>query len=302
MCERDMFNGLAGARRDWRSESLNRGVTRRDIARLGAVAGAGLLAAGGAAPALAQGAMQEELVTFDAPGGRMDGLFIHARNGKYPGVVLWPDIAGLRDAKFMMARELAREGYSVLVANPYYRSVEGQQFDDFDAWREGGGFDRVRPWMAQNTPAAIVETMGAVVAWMDRQDSVDTARGIGMQGYCMTGSWAIRAAAALPDRVKAAASFHGGGLVGDAPEAPVNLLASVAPDARVLIAIARDDDAQAPGDKDALRAAAEAAGRQVEIEVYAGNHGWTVPDSPAYDVDEADRAFARLLATYEAAL
>ncbi len=294
MCEQDMVNTAprSGPR-----------VSRRDFSRIGVVAGAGVIAAGGPLTALAQAsALDEREVAFDAPGGRLDGLFIYPEEGKHPAVILWPDIAGLRDAPYAMGRELAHAGYAVLVANPYYRSVEGSQFDDFDDWREQGGFQKVGPWMALNTPAAIAETMVAAVAWLDRQDEVDTARGIGMQGYCMTGSWTIRAAAAVPDRVKAAASFHGGGLVGEGPDAPVNLLASIAPDARVLIAIGKNDDAMAPGDKDALRAAALAAGREVEIEVYNADHGWTVLDSPVYDYDEGDRAWARLLALYEAAL
>lgn len=294
MCDQDMVSAMPlGQAR----------VTRREFARYGVVAGAGVLAAGATGTALAQQTeLGEKLVAFDAPGGRMDGMFIYPAEGKHPAVVLWPDIAGLRDAKYAMGRELARAGYAVLVANPYYRSVEGSQFEDFDDWRAQGGFEKVGPWMALNTPAAIAETMVAVVGWLDRQDEVDTDRGIGMQGYCMTGSWTIRGAAAVPTRVRAAASFHGGGLVGEGPDAPINLLASIAPDARVLIAIARNDDVQAPGDKDALRAAADAAGRNVEIEVYNADHGWTVLDSPVYDYDEGDRAWARLLALYEAAL
>ena len=102
--------------------------------------------------------------------------------------------------------------------------------------------------------------------------------------------------------MKAAASFHGGGLVGDAANAPVNLLDDLADDARVLIAIAKNDDARAPTDKDALRAAATAAGADVEIEVYEGDHGWTVLDSPVYNETAAERAWSRLLATYQAAL
>lgn len=293
MCDQDLVGAMpaSGPR-----------VNRREFGRIGVATGGGVLAACAGGPALAQSSIDEVMVSFDAPGGRVDGLFIYPATGSYPAVILWPDIAGLRDAKFAMGRELARAGYAVLVANPYYRSVAGVQFDDFDAWREGGGFDAVRPWMALNTPEAIAETTTAVVAWLDQQEQVDTSRGIGVQGYCMTGSWTIRAAAAVPDRVKAAASFHGGGLVGEAPDAPVNLIASIAADARVLIAIAKNDDAQAPGDKDALRAAATAAGANVEIEVYNADHGWTVLDSPVYDVDEGDRASARLLALYEAAL
>ena len=147
-----------------------------------------------------------------------------------------------------------------------------------------------------------METARSVVTWLDAQDAVDSAKGIGNQGYCMTGSWTIYSAAAVPSRVKAAASFHGGGLVGDAANAPVNLLDDLADDARVLIAIAKNDDARAPTDKDALRAAATAAGADVEIEVYEGDHGWTVLDSPVYNEAAAERAWSRLLATYQAAL
>jgi len=137
-----------------------------------------------------------------------------------------------------------------------------------------------------------------VVEWLDAQDEVDTARGIGTQGYCMTGSWTIRGAAAVPDRVKAAASFHGGGLVGEEADSPVNLLDDLAPDAHVLVAIGKDDDASAPDDKVALAAAGDAAATDVTVEVYGGDHGWTVLDSPVYDQAEAERAWAALLALY----
>jgi len=294
MCDQDLVSAMP--------QRTGPRVTRRDFTRLSAVAGAGVLAAGSTGGALAQSQLSEEAVSFAAPGGRMDGLFVHPSTGKHPAVILWPDIAGLRDAKYAMARDLARSGYAVFVANPYYRSVEGEQFEDFDAWREGGGMARVGPWMAANTPAAIAETAVAVVEWLDRQDEVDTTRGIGNQGYCMTGSWTIRAAAAVPARIKAAASFHGGGLVGDAPDSPVNLLASLPADTHVLIAIAKNDDAQAPTDKDALSAAGEAAAATVTVEVYQGDHGWTVLDSPVYDIDEGDRAWEALLALYETAL
>jgi carboxymethylenebutenolidase len=231
----------------------------------------------------------------------MDGFFVHPASGKHPAVILWPDIAGIRDAKKVMARRLAGAGYSVLVPNPYYRSEPAPQFADFEDFRAGGGFQKVGPWMQQNTPAAIAETTVAVVAWLDSQASVDTARGVGVQGYCMTGSWTIRGAAAT-DRIKGAASFHGGGLVGDAPDSPHTLFDDASGDARFLIAIAKNDDAQAPTAKDALKAAAEAAGADVEIEVYQGDHGWTVPDSPVYNQAEADRAWDRLLNLYSAAL
>lgn len=268
-----------------------------------ALAGAGALAAcTTAGDSMAMGGLTETAISFAAPGGTFDGVFIHPVSGKHPAVILWPDIAGLRPAKLVLGRRLAEAGYAVLVANPYYRSVAGQQFADFDAWRSGGGFDKVRPWMGLNTPEAVMETARAVVGWLDAQGAVDSDRGIGNQGYCMTGSWTIFCAAAVPSRIKAAASFHGGGLASDAPNSAMNTFAAMADDARALIAIARDDDARAPADKDNLRAAATAAGLGAEIEVYRGDHGWTVPDSPAYDLAEGDRSWARLLALYQAAL
>ena len=288
MCELDQLNEMSR-------------VNRRQFGSLGAVAGLGAAFAPWAT-ACAQGAsgLTESDVKFDAPGGTLDGFFVHPAEGKHPAVILWPDIAGLRDAKKVMARRLASDGYSVLVPNPFYRSAPAPQFKDFDDFRTQGGFQKVGPWMQQNTPAALTETAKAVVAWLDQQASVDTSKGIGNQGYCMSGSWTIRTAAAVPDRVKAGASFHGGQMVGDAPDSPDKLLAKT--QASYLIAIAKNDDAQNPTHKDILKQAAEAAGRPAEIEVYGGDHGWTVPDSPVYNQAEADRAWERLLNLYKTAL
>ena len=275
-----------------------RGVSRREFGAVSAMAA--LAACAASEEVQAQGGLTETDVTFSAPGGTMDGFFVHPATGKHPGVILWPDIAGLREAKKVMARRLAGAGYSVLVPNPFYRSAPAPQFKDFDDWRTQGGMQKVQPWMAQNTPAALTETARAVVAWLDSQESVDTAKGIGNQGYCMSGGWTVRTAAAVPGRVKAAASFHGGQLVSDAPDSPDKLLDDT--QASFLFAIAKNDDARAPGDKDALKAAAAAAGRPAEVEVYQGDHGWTVPDSPVYNQAEADRAWERLLNLYRTAL
>ena len=272
-----------------------RGVSRREFGAMGAMAA--LAACASVEAEAQQGGLTETDASFAAPGGTMDAVFIHPASGKHPAVILWPDIAGIREAKKIMARRLAAAGYSVLVPNPYYRSLPAPQFADFDAWRSGGGMQKVGPWMAQNTPAAIAETTRAVVAWLDQQGSVDTGKGVGVQGYCMTGSWTIRGAAAVPSRIRAAASFHGGGLVGEAPDSP-HLLFDESRAAH-LIAIARNDDAQQPTHKEILKAAAAAANRPAEIEVYDADHGWTVPDSPSYDQAEADRAWARLLNLYK---
>ena len=267
----------------------------------------GVTVAGLAACAPVDGAMQasgpgaslrERDVAFAAPGGTMDGFFVHPADTDSPLVLLWPDIAGLREAKRQMARRLAREGYAVFVANPYYRDVAGEQFADFASFAAAGGFQKVGPWRKKLDADAIMGDATAAVAWLDTQDGVDTARGIGTQGYCMGGPFTIWSAAAVP-RIKAAASFHGGGLVREGAQSPHRMLRE---DVRYLIAIAQNDDAKDPEAKVALREAADAAGCIAEITVYPADHGWCVPDSPAYDAVEAERAWARLLATYEAAL
>ncbi len=272
-----------------------RAVSRREFGAISAMAA--LAACATSEEVQAQGGLTESDVKFDAPGGTMDGFFVHPASGKHPAVILWPDIAGLRDAKKVMARRLAGAGYSVLVPNPFYRSLPAPQFKDFEDFRSQGGFQKVGPWMQLNQPAAVAETTKAVVAWLDQQASVDTAKGVGVQGYCMSGSWTIRGAAAVPERIKGAASFHGGNLVNDTPESPHNLFDESR--AGHLIAIAKNDDAQQPTHKDVLKAAATAADRPAEIEVYQADHGWTVPDSPVYNQAEADRAWERLLNLYK---
>ena len=287
MCDQDHLAEMA----------VKGSVSRRQFGAMSAMAA--LAACAASEEVRAQGGLTENDVSFDAPGGKLDGFFVHPATGKHPAVILWPDIAGLRDAKKVMARRLAGAGYSLLVPNPFYRSTPAPQFKDFADFRDNDGFNKVRPWMAVNTSAAVTETTQAVVAWLDKQASVDTAKGVGVQGYCMSGSWTIRGAAATP-RIKGAASFHGGGLVGDAPDSPDKVLAQS--HAHHLIAIAKNDDAQAPTAKDVLRAAAAAANVPAEIEVYQGDHGWTVPDSPVYNQAEADRAWERLLHLYSTSL
>lgn len=278
-------------------------MSRRKFTAMSAAAGvgAGLMACAPSDSAAESGSdLTESDVAFEAPGGTLDGFFVHPAEGKHPAVIIWPDIAGLRDAFKVMARRLASSGYAVFVANPFYRSLPAPQFADFADFASNGGFQKVRPWMEQNTAEAVMETAKAVVGWLDSQAAVDTARGIGNQGYCMGGPFTVRSAAAVPDRIKAACSFHGGGLVAEGDLAPINLLDDTK--ASFLIAIARNDDARAPTEKDQLRAAADAAGVTAEIEVYDGDHGWTVPDSPAYAEAAAEKAWERLLATYAAAL
>lgn len=270
-------------------------LSRRQFGLIGAGAAAVIGAPGGVLAATAS-ALSESTVAVTTPDGTCDAFFVRPAKGKHPGVILWPDIGGLRDAFKEMARRLAGHGFAVLAVNHYYRGGKAPVLESFSQFRTPEGMAKLKPLIAGVNPATTVRDSKAFVAWLDAQKSVDSKRKIGNYGHCMTGSYTVRAAAAVPERIGASASLHGGGLVGAAADSPDKLLASTK--ASFLFAIARNDDAKAPTDKDGLKAAAKAANRPAEVEVYKADHGWTVLDSPTYDKAEADRAFARMLALF----
>jgi carboxymethylenebutenolidase len=271
-----------------------KGLSRREFAGWGAAAA---MASYAGAPAFAAGTdLAEAMVDVPTPDGTCDAFFVHPAKGRHPGVIFWPDAIGLRDAKKLMARRLARAGYAVLAVNQYYRGAHMPLGLGFDTFRSDAGRMMIGPLIAALSPQAVLSDAAAHVAFLDTQDVVDTSRGIGTQGYCMGGPFTVRTAAAAPDRVRAAASFHGGRLVTDEPDSPHRLLADTG--ASFLFAVAKDDDAKAPGDKNELMKEAADAGKLAEVEVYGGDHSWCVPDAPAYDQAEADRAWLRLLDLY----
>jgi carboxymethylenebutenolidase len=270
-----------------------KGVSRRQFAAMGAAAAMVACAEPGNAKTAA---LRETTVRIDTPDGHADAFFVFPARGRHPGVILWPDVGGLRDAFKAMARRLAAAGYAVLVPNQYYRGAVAPVLASFAEWRTPEGQAKLRPLIAGVTTEGTMRDAAAFVAFLDTQRVVDRRRKIGSQGYCMGGPMAIRTAAAVPDRVGAAASFHGGGLASDKPDSPHLLLART--QASYLIAVGRNDDARDPGEKDRFGAAAAAAGKSAEIEVYPADHGWCVADTPIYDATQADRAWGRLLALY----
>jgi len=267
--------------------------------QLGVIAGGLALAA--ATPAFATGAqpVTGRDVSVKTPDGQVDAYFVAPAKGKHPGVIIWPDIFGLRPAMQQMGKRLAENGYAVLVVNPFYRSGKapvtppGAPFDA--AFRA-----KIGPMRALLTPDAVARDATAFAAFLDAQASVDKKRKIGAAGYCMGGALVLRTAAAVPSRVGAGASFHGGTLAGAEPDSPHLLIPKMR--ARFLIAHAQNDDARDPADKDRLRAAFAAAKRPAEIEVYPAMHGWCPPDGSAYDAVQAERAWARMLALFKGAL
>src|SRR5215471_9609989 len=263
--------------------------------------------AGLAATATAAGLeVVETNVEIKTPDGTCDAAFIHPKSGSHAGVLLWPDAFGLRPAMRDMAKRLAADGYSVLVPNPFYR-VSKAPFTDASNFNFGNADDmaKLRPLMASVNAAGNPEKDPvAYVAFLDAQKEVDKSKKAGTQGYCMGGPLVMRTAAALPDRVGAGASFHGGGLVTNNPDSPHLLIPKMK--ARMYIGIASNDDSRQPDAKDKLKEAFAAAKVPAEIEVYAGAlHGWCVPDmpkqngAPIYSKPDAERAWGKLLALYK---
>lgn len=269
---------------------------RRRFGLLGAAGAMGAVLPGCTTMAAGEAGLVEREVTITTPDGTMDAFFVHPGEGEHPAVLVWPDIASLRPAFRMMARRTAAEGYSVLVVNPYYRDLPAPQFADFAEFRSQNGFEKVGPWREKLTAETIGRDAAAAVRWLDAQDAVDSSRGVGTEGYCMGGPFTVWSAAAVPARIRAAASFHGGGLVREGADSPHRMLDQT--QAAFLFAIAQDDDAEDPEAKTALANAAIAAGRPAEVEVFEGDHGWTVIDSPAYDREAAERAYAAKMALY----
>lgn len=286
MCDSDIHQGLV---EDWK-------LSRRAFVVTG-VAAAGLVST----VACAAENVVEKDVSIPTPDGTADAVLFHpAGDGAWPGVLMWADILGLRPVFRDMGRRLAAEGYTVLVPNPFYRSrpapvVEGP-FDFGNAEQRAKLF----AMRDQMTDEGIDRDAIAYLAFLDSQSQTDKGKKAGVQGYCMGGPLSFRTAAAVPDRIGAVASFHGGGLVTDTPASPHLLIPRTR--AAYLVAVAKNDDAKEPEAKQVLKQALDAAGRPATVEVYPADHGWCVPGSQVYDMESAERAWGELLALYRANL
>ncbi len=286
MCDQDHFEQ---DREQFEARGL---VTRKQF---GMMLGAGVAMM---LPQVANAAVvTESEVNVVTPDGAADCYFVHPVSGTAAGVLMWPDIFGLRPAFRQMGKRLAESGYAVLVVNPFYRTKKAPTADAGAATP----IQEVRPLAQSLNETTHMTDAKAFVGWLDQQPSVAKNRKIGTQGYCMGGPMAFRTAAAVPDRVGAVASFHGGGLVTKAPDSPH--LQAAKSRAQFLIAIAANDDERAPDDKNVLKETFEKANLPAEIEVYAGAaHGWCPPDSRVYNEPQAEKAWGRLLVLYGTAL
>ncbi len=282
MCDNDINQGLI---EDW-------SLTRRSFVALTA-------AAGFTGAACAAENVIEKDVTVKTPDGEADAALFHpAGKGPWPAVLMWPDIMGLRPVFREMGRRLATQGYVVLVPNPFYRSAKANvikgDFSDPEARKTLMGY------RGAMSDAGVDNDAKAYLAFLDAQPETNKKKKAGVQGYCMGGPLSFRTAAAVPNRIGAVGSFHGGGLTTDQPNSPHLLIPKT--NAAYLIAVARNDDARDPKSKDILKEAFAAAKKQATVEVYAGDHGWCVPGSQAYAQDAAEKAWSELSKLYKAKL
>ena len=282
-------------------------LSRRDFVALSLAAGLAA-AAGDTLVSAAELPVMAMNVDVKTPDGACDAMLIHPTTGSHPAVIIWPDAFGLRPAMVDMGKRIAAEGYTVLVPNPYYRMAKapGIEMNGF-SFSNQADMAKLRPLMGSiNAAGAAEKDATAFVAYLDSQKVVNASKKIGTQGYCMGGPLVFRTLAALPNRVGAGGSFHGGGLVSDQPTSPHLLVPKMK--ARLYIGIAANDDSRQPDAKDKLKEAFTAASVTAEIEVYKSLHGWCVPDMPApadapiYNKPEAEKAWAKLVALYKAAL
>jgi carboxymethylenebutenolidase len=292
MCDNDSLD-------DMTEYQLRAGVSRRQFGAF--TIGAGALAMmpefASAAGALETSDSEVEIKTDD---GTADAYFVHPAKGKHPGVLIWPDIFGLRPTFRQMAKRLAESGYSVLVVNPFYRTKKAPTAPEKADFNDPATRQALMGLAGTLSQATAFADAKAFVGWLDKQSSVDTKKKVGTTGYCMGGPLTMRTAASLPERIGAGASFHGGGLVTDKPDSPHLLVPKMK--AHYLFAVAQNDDERQPEAKEVLKKTFADAKLPAEIEVYAAMHGWCPPDSQVYNAELAEKAWSRLLVLFKSAL
>ncbi len=287
MCDQDHFED------DLKQYSTKGAVSRRQFGALSL--GAGMMAL---LPRAADAqTVSERDVTIKTPDGTCDAYFVHPAKGAHAAVLVWPDILGLRPAFRQMGKRLAESGYAVLTVNPFYRMKPSPVVPAGASFADPEVRKAVMP-LAQGLNATThVTDAKAFIAWLDAQPQVEKKRKIGTTGYCMGGPIVMRTAAAVPDRVGAGASFHGGGLATKNPDSPHLLIPQMK--ASFLIAVAENDDQREPEVKTILKDTYAANKRAAESDVYAGAaHGWCPPDSQVDNEKQSERAWSRMLALF----
>jgi carboxymethylenebutenolidase len=277
-------------------------ISRRQFTALSLAVGAA--AATGIAGASTSGVTEGD-VQVQTPSGVCDAALIQPQGqGRWPAVIMFVDAFGLRPAMRDMAKRLAADGYTVLVPNPYYRLTKAPGIEPGFDFANPADRAKLETLRAPITSDAVMQDAAAYVKFLDSQASVDKKAKMGVFGYCMGGPMTMQAAAAVPTRIGAGASFHGGGLVTDKPESPHLLVPKIK--AQYYFGVAANDDQRQPDAKTKLDEAFHAVHLAAKIEVYEGTlHGWCVKDmplqagKPIYNEVQAERAWNELVTLYK---
>jgi len=237
--------------------------------------------------------MRDEDVEIEMADGRANAFF-RAPDGKgpWPAVLYYSHGPGIDSGFHIMSKRLAGDGYAVLMPNIYYRTTSGPAFPGGFDFKDPKTRERFMELTAPLTPDAMERDALSYLAWLGQY-----AKGaMGVAGYCFTGKVALRTAAAAGERIAAAASFHGGGLITDAPDSPHRVLPRVT--ARLYFGHATNDAGISAEAIVEFEAALKAWGGKHESETYPALHGWTVPGSHVYDEPQAERHYAKLTALF----
>jgi carboxymethylenebutenolidase len=272
------------------------GMTRRAFAALGA---AGLLIAAAPSAMAAAPAVQETEVTVPMLNGEAEAiLFQPGARGRYPAVILWTDLAGVRPAFRDIGRKLAAAGFVVLLPNSYYRSAKISPVELSAADPETR--KKLAAYREAATDDGISRDSMAYISFLDKQKATATNRKAGAVGYDVGGGYAVRTAATQPDRFGAVAVFYGLGVATPRPNSPHLLIPKTK--AAYYVAQSKDDDAREPDDKTDIRAKIAEGGLKGVVDVFPADHGWAVPGGRSYDQAAADRALAETTKLLKSAL
>ena len=241
--------------------------------------------------------MREHSLDIATKDGAMETFICHPeRGGPYPPVLLLMDAPGIREELYDMARRLATSGYYVLLPNLYYRAGRATKYGP-DVLKHGSEeHGRMRAVRTKMTIPPVMDDVAAMIAFADKQEAAKKGP-VGAHGYCMSGPYALAAAARYPDRVAAAASFYGTWLVSDAEESPHLTLGKAR--GELYISCAEHDELAPPDMVKALKVLFDKSGNPGELEIQMGvHHGFAFPQRWCYDKPAAERHWERLIALY----
>jgi carboxymethylenebutenolidase len=234
-------------------------------------------------------------VAIPTPDGEARAYTFHPEGeDPFPGVIFFMDGPGIRPALFQMCERLAGNGYFVLLPDMFWRVGPYEPINIAEAFRDDASRRAFfAKFMSSTDPEKSTRDTGAFLDWMSKQQGANGGK-VGCTGYCMGGALSLRAAGNFPDRIVAAAAFHGGRLATDAPDSPHLLAPNIK--AKVYVAGADEDAGFLPEQADRLRAALDAANVDNVVEIYKGaKHGYAPPDMPVYDKDASERHWREML-------